>query len=142
VYLSLLAIVSVVVAWRLRRRPPPANSTTTEREQRLRHQRALRVDELLRDADTTLEHSPRHATLLLRQALLVRVGEVQHDDDVTAPAHTSTEICARLPMTTVQLVGPVLSHFDRVFFGGNTTTTDARGVREDVVSALQQLETR
>jgi hypothetical protein len=142
VYLTLLALVSVVVAWRLRRRPPPAHITTAEREQRLRDKRVLRVDELLREADAVLEHDPRSATLLVRQALLVRVGEVQHDDEVGAPAHTSTEICARLPATTAQIVGPVLTHFDRVYFGGTTTTTDARGVRDDVKQALRRLETR
>lgn len=142
VYLSLLAIVSVVVAWRLRRRPVPSSSTTNATQQRLQHQRALRVDELLTEAGAVLEHDPRRAALLLRQALLVRIGEVQHDDDVVSPARTTSEVCAQLPLDAARVVRPVLSHFDRVYFGSSTTAAQTRQLRDDVTSAVQQLVTR
>lgn len=142
VYLSLLALVSLVVGWRLRRRPPPPSSSSTAAHQRLQQQRALRVDELLAQASAVLEHDPRRAAVLLRQALLVRVGEVQHDDDVLAPSRTTSEICAGVPAQTAQVVRPILSHFDRVYFGSSTSVAQAQQLRDDVNAGLQQLVAR
>jgi hypothetical protein len=142
VYLSLLALVSVVVAWRLRKRPPPPSASTTAAALRLHQQRALRVDELLAHATTALDHDPRRAALLVRQALLVRVGEVQHDDEVLSPSRTTSDVCGHLPADTARVVRPVLSHFDRIYFGSSTTTPEVLQLRDDVVSALQHLVTR
>ncbi len=135
VYLSLLAIVGVVVAIQLLRRSRRAADyhqtsvgARVER-QRLKAFAAWRAEALpLVDDDVTA----RRALLLLRAALLARVGE--EDRDAVTPSRTSTEILQRLGGLGAA-VAPALSRFDAAFYAGRADAAAARALLIDVDEA-------
>ncbi len=140
-YVSALFVVAVVVGLRLARRARRARalgahgtSTRIDRE-RERAFAAWRAD-----AVVAIDDDPRRAILLLRAALLARVGQM--DADAVRPSRTSSEVLARLPAPLAAILEPALRRFDAVFFGGEVNAAAARGLLvliDDAVVVVDRL---
>ncbi|MDP2341129.1 MAG: hypothetical protein Q8O67_09235 [Deltaproteobacteria bacterium] len=139
VYLALLALAGGVVAVQLLRRsrraadgPGRGTGARIER-QRLKAFAAWRAEALpLLDDDV----QARRALLLLRAALLARVGE--QDKNAVTPSRTSLEILERLGARAV-VVAPALHRFDAAFYAGTADKLDARALLVDVDAAAAAL---
>jgi hypothetical protein len=148
VYLSILAGIGAVVAWRLfRPQGRHARQRTAATEEQVERARARLFAALQKDAVAALERGEaREACLLLRQALLRRIGEVEAE--ASHPARTATEILQalhRTHQTLAKLDGPVakaLHVFDDAFYRGQTTVADARAVLAAVEAAAAWLKLR
>lgn len=146
VYLTGLAVVVVVVAWRLRRRRPAGSAATRANDERVgvERQRARAFSALRAEALAVVAHDPRTALLLLRQALLARVGDV--DADAARPSRTASEVRARLLVAAgtdvADVVTPALLRFDDAFYGGAVDSDAARALLALVDDAATRLERR
>ena len=116
VYLTGLAVAGVVVAWRLRRRRRPVQSSDSDVTAATERRRVQAFSSLRHEAIVAIEDAPRTAMVLLRQALLARVGEI--DADAARPSRTANEILARVSTSTAAAVQPALLHFDARFYAG------------------------
>jgi len=144
VYLLLLAFVCAFVGVRVWRRSRLVGAADTRGDVvvGVEHQRRAAYATLRDQALARLDADPRAALLLLRRALLVRVGEV--DEGAVRPSRTSAEVLARLPTATANIVAPPLSTFDRAFFGGAAAGLDddaaaARRLADEVDAAARAL---
>lgn len=142
VYLALLAFVCSFVALRVVRRSRlvAAAGPSTGVVVGVDRVRTAAFSALRNDAMACLDASPRQAVLLLRRALLARVGEV--DEGATRPSRTTSEILARLDDRHADAVAPAFHRFDGAFYSGGVDTAGARAVLEAVdvaVAALQAL---
>ena len=142
VYLGLLAAVAAGVAIQLlrrsRRNPESTNSHNDTRIERQRKKAfaAWRAEALPLINDDADDVQTRRALLLLRAALLARVGEL--DNDAVLPSRTSAETLARLGARAV-VVAPALQRFDAAFYAGAATTSAARALLVDVDAAAAAL---
>ena len=141
IYLTGLAVVAVIVAWRIRRRRRPVHADADDIVAGRRDVARARAFQALRDEGAALVQSdPRAALLRLRQALLARLGEV--DVDAARPARTASEIIARLAATsatTSTTVTPALRLFDERFYGGDVDVEAATillGLVDDAAAVL------
>ncbi len=133
VYLTLLAIVVVLVAFRVSRGPRAStaeNAVDNARIERLRKDAYARCRE---QAIALVDSDARTALLWARRALLARVGEV--DEGAVMPQHTSTEVLAALDERTATIAAPALHAFDAAFYGDDATSAHARAVLEHVERA-------
>jgi hypothetical protein len=131
VYLALLAAVVSFVAFRIwRRHPARGGPGATDDDGVVERRRREAFGALREAAIARIDSDPRGAALLLRRALLSRVGEI--DDGASSPAKTSSEIVARLPSSFSDAVAPALRTFDSAFFGGALSADVARALLADV----------
>lgn len=143
VYLLLLAFVCAFVAQRVWRRSRLVSAAPVggDVDGGVEHRRRAAFATLRQEALARLADDPRAALLLLRRALLVRVGEV--DEGAVRPSRTSAEILARLSSSTAAIVGPPLGTFDRAYFGGAAIDVDdavaARALADEVDVAARAL---
>jgi hypothetical protein len=143
VYLLLLAFVCAFVGQRVWRRSRLVSAAPAghDVEGGVEHRRRAAFSTLRQEALARLDADPRAALLLLRRALLVRVGEV--DEGAVRPSRTSAEILARLGPTTASIVAPPLATFDRAYFGGAAVDVDdavaARTLAAEVDAAAAAL---
>ncbi len=143
VYLLLLTFVCAFVAQRVWRRSRLVSAVDARGDVvvGVEQRRRAAFATLRQEALARLDDDPRGALLLLRRALLVRVGEV--DEGAVRPSRTSAEILARLTPTTASVVAPPLSTFDRAFFGGAAAGVDAaaaaRALADEVDGAARAL---
>lgn len=148
-YIGGLAVACAFIAWRLLRRRrrgvvDPLAGTRVERE-RQRAFAAWRKDavttlEQLRDGDVD---GARRALVLLRAALLARVGEDPGvgAGDAVKPWRTSRETLERLPERARDVVTPALTAFDDGFYGGAVDVAGARAflaVVDEAAAALSR----
>ncbi len=130
-YLALLAAACAFVAFRIWRRHPLAVAGVVDDASAVVERRRREAFSALRDAAIAARAAdPRTAALLLRRALLSRVGEI--DDGAASPAKTSREVLLRLPKAVAELVAPALSTFDRAFFADAVDDDALDGLINDV----------
>jgi hypothetical protein len=143
VYLSVLALVALVLAARvlrasLRARTRSAPLVVADEVIRAR-QRSFAV--LRGEADAALARGDVRAALLCGQAALrARVGELA--STVVLPARTHREILARLAPALADVARPALVAFDVEFYGGLGTVARARAWLADVDAAAAHLDRR
>lgn len=128
IYLSGLAIVASFIAARLLlrlRRPAADTALSSSRVERERHKAfAAWRSEALPLLDDPAQS--RRALLLLRSALLARVGENDGGRDAVKPQRTSTEILLRLAPAVRTAAAPALALFDDAFYGGRAEPASVR----------------
>ncbi|MBM4279624.1 MAG: DUF4129 domain-containing protein [Deltaproteobacteria bacterium] len=142
-YLAALATVAAVVGVRLARRQRRAGSSAGRVDVvRVERERARAFDSWRTEALQTLEVDPRRAALLLRAALLARVGEV--DAEAVRPSRTSSEILARLRPRVAPAVAPAiataLALFDALFYGGDVDGAATRRLLAAVDDAVTRID--
>lgn len=139
VYVTLLCFVCAFVAQRMWRRsrvgarPVAGDGVVVFVERR----RAAAYAALRAEALALLDQTPREALLLLRRALLARLGE--HDEGAVRPSRTSSEVLARLDPRVAAVVAPALQRFDVAFYGGEASALAARALLHDVDVAVAAL---
>ena len=141
VYIVILSTIGSLVAARLLMRArknarDDAASSQSMKVERAR-QRAFalwRADALpLVDDDA----QARRALMLLRAALLARVGE--SDKDAVKPQRTSTEILERLSPHAREMTTPALSFFDDAWYAGDASSQSSKALLQLVDAAAAAL---
>jgi hypothetical protein len=128
IYLSMLAALGSVLAFRLwrrkgRRARHDVGDDVVVGVERVRREA---FDRCRSEGVAVIDHDPRAALLHLRRALLARVGEI--DEGAVTPSRTSRELLLRLPAEVADIVGPPLACFDDAFFGGHSDVPSARAM--------------
>ncbi len=141
IYLAFLASFCGVIAFRLLRRSRQSGGDTGVANTRVERARQRAFALWRKDALAVLDGGnsdgsddavrARRALLLLRAALLARVGEDAGAAEAVQPQRTTSEIVARLSPRVAFVAGPVLAAFDDGFYGG---AIDVAGARAFVVA--------